>query len=266
MLKHKLLFIILSSVFCSAFSQNRNLSYTQDSVMAPPSGFSPPPLKMGFSGLVLQNQYNYSFEIETQYSACPAGYKGSNGNEYPSAQRNVAKVFDGARLVKVIPGPWQEMDNDCAKTVSRNVSCPPSYIGSITQERTVASDGDASSWTTVNDSCVYVPPPPPPAPPPSDPVPSPSPIPSPSPSSPIPSPSPSSPIPSPSPSSPAPVVCASPHTYCEGFGTGGGGSIYQYGYYHYDSNDNCKPSKEVVGNERFGSTEVEGCPQPFGNL
>jgi hypothetical protein len=150
--------------------------------------------------------------VQYQTSYCPAGYTNGGSNTYESQYRSIISYYENGSLVRTVYGDWYVLDQTCAKTETRTISCGSGYSGVIYQQRETLSTGEAQPWTTTGDSCVALPPPPAPAP---APVPSPTPTPAPSPS---PSPSPT-PTPTPAPS-PAPVTCPAPYYSCTTFKIG----------------------------------------------
>ena len=156
--------------------------------------------------------------MQYQTAYCPAGYTNGGSNSYESQYRSNISYYQNGTLVRTVYGDWYALDQTCAKSETRTISCGAGYSGVIYQQRETLSTGEAQPWTTTGDSCMPLPPPPAPVPAPSpNPTPTPTPTPSPSPS-PSPSPAPA-PTPTPAPA-PAPVTCPAPYYSCTTFKIG----------------------------------------------
>lgn len=168
--------IRLNILILALFLSNSVLAKTSgDSVMMPRNTFSMAKIVSSSSTSKVENKYKYIYEIEEKLTNCPSGFKGSKGSQYISAQRNITKVYSSNQLINSIEGAWQNTDEECAKTETQSLSCGSGYTGSIQQERTVSSNGSASVWNDVSNTCVAIPPPPPPQEPvtPQEPLPNP---------------------------------------------------------------------------------------------
>lgn len=153
---NNLFFAVMGIFFISnVHAQN----YKSDSVMSPGEVANPPVVSNSGGNLpplIVSSTNTYEYD----YQVCPAGLVSKQGtSQYINKLRSITIYFDARGLeVGRSVGAWQDTDEDCVGIDTRHLTCPIGYRGTITQNRTMATDNNGGfnygAWYQVQNTCV----------------------------------------------------------------------------------------------------------------